>query len=258
MSTSIPAGTAWNGFVQTISGDGAISISGEVATVSSGITTGSAKLERRIFSFPGEVYKMTFMARRVTGDDGTSGSGWIDWPAVTGLRTRVEVNSSEWQEYTMRYAIPVTAIDTSYISLGVGVYTSLGGQIQACYPRITVESTPYGALRSTAHGLIYWDGAAASVSTSFSNAGISGVTYDAPSKTLSVATPIINLGIAVRPLASATMTPDGVAAVLKLFPKVGNYNQADGKWSVKFIDATTGLVTDITGLALYFFFKSEI
>lgn len=258
MSTSIPAGTAWNGFVQTLSGDGAISISGEVATISSGISTGSAKLERRIFSFPGEMYTMTFMARRISGSDGTSGSGWIDWPAVTGLRTRVEVNSSEWQEYTIRYAIPVTAINTSYISLGVGVYTSIGGQIEACYPRITVESTPYGALRSTAHGLIYWDGAVASVSPSFSNAGIAGVTYDAPSKTLSVETPRIDLGIAVRPLAFVTMTPDGTAGVLKLFPKVGNYDTSTGKFLVKFIDATTGLVTDITGLALYFFFKSEI
>jgi hypothetical protein len=258
MTTSIPSASAWAGFTQAVSGDGAISISGEVASISSGIATGSAKITKRIFTQPGEIYSMKFMARRVSGSDDTSGSGFIDWPAATSLKTRIEVNSSEWQEYTVRYAVPVTSSATSYIDLGIGVYTSLGGQIQACYPRISVGNTPFGALRATAHGLVYWDGATATLNPSFTNSGVISMRYDAPTKTLFIQTPQINLGVDVRPLAFATMTNDGVAAVLKLFPKVGSYDISNGEWQVKFIDATTGLVTDITGLALYFFFKSEI
>lgn len=258
MSTMIHGGSEWKGWASSQSGDGAVTISGEVATLSSGITTGSAKLTKDVFTQPGEVYELTFMARRVSGVDGTSGSGWIDWPGGGTLKTRVEINSDQWAEYTARYAIPLTSNENSYTQFGVGVYTALGGQIEVCHPRISVDRSPFGALRSVAHGLLYWDGTTLVTHGSFSTSGIISTRYDAASKSLFIKTKRINLAVAVRPLAFVQMTPDGAASVVKLVPKVGSYNTTTGEFTVRFIDTTTGAFVDIAGLALYFFFKAVI
>lgn len=247
----------WNQWTTDATGDGTISFSGGVATISSGIGTGSAKVFKSFATSPGEVYELTFMARRFSGVDGTSGSAYVDWPSETSLKDRVEVGSPQWREYKIRYAVPLTSAHGSVIQLGVGVYGSLGGSIKVASPRISVAHTPFGSLRTLAHGLLQFSGTTPSVNVNKAAGGISALEYVSADKAIYVTIGRVSTnGIYSHPIFFAQMTPDGASGVIKLVPKVGNYDTATGKVKVQFIDTTTGAYVDITGLTLYFHFMA--
>jgi glycerophosphoryl diester phosphodiesterase len=261
---NLAVGDAWESWVNFVSGDGVITFSGvgnKIVNISSGVGTGSAKLDRRFYTTPGEVYEMSFIARRVSGTAGAAGSAWVDWPGVSGLKNRVEITSPYHREYKIRFAIPFTSVADSYISLGVGVYTVLGGQIEIIgVPKIKVDHTPHGVLRTIANGLIYWDGTTAALNASFSSVGIKSLTYNAGTKKIEIEIAKINTPVATRPIFFSQLTADGTATARKLTLTLGSYNSATGIVYAEFIDPATGLIVDIGSAtyARYFFFKAEM
>lgn len=247
---NVPSALGWFGFRQTLSGDGAITVSGEVASVSSGAGTGSAKLERTLKLSPGERARVSVFARRISGSDSTSGGLALDFPSVGSLDNRVRVLSEEWQEYTVEYAAPFNVDDDDYLNIAIGVFTSDGGEVEFAYPRIALDNTAFGAPRLHSYGLIVVTSGTPELSTNFVHFGIKGLSYDAGTMILTVQLEpgIDTSGRRASPLFFCQTTLDNPADIVA---KPGQFDRATGELFIKFLDSNAGAYIDISGITTY-------
>lgn len=228
-------------------GSGAITITGEVARMSSIASLDEyAYLSKKIPARPGDKVTLTCLARRLSGNDGTSGSLAIDYPATGELKNRVEVNSPHWQEYTCSYTVPETANENDYVGCTFGVYTSVGGEIEVT--DIKLSSTKAVSPVIWCAGLISLTNGSPVVHQSFANIGIQSVNYNASRAELVVKIKSSFGNNNLAPIFNVKLTHD---AGYKYDARAGQFDLDTGEFIIKFIDISlaTPAPVDISGEA---------
>lgn len=238
------AGPAWTGWVQTLSGDGTLTVTGDVLSAVSGVSTGQARIARRIWVAPGETVEVTVLGRRVSGTDANPAGMWLSFPVESTNVDSVMFTSSHWQEYSLSYTVPVTATSSAYVAVIVGHYTTSGGEIQVATPRIRVFNSYMGAPRLVALGLITMTAGSPAVHTSYQNGGIYSLAYDAGTTTLNVTLRTGAPSYAV-PIFFAQMLNDAGNNAFRLHPRTGVLNQTTGVLPIQWVDATTSALANI-------------
>ncbi|MCH2085915.1 MAG: hypothetical protein MK175_01920 [Pseudoalteromonas sp.] len=233
--------------LQVKGGSGAINITGEVARMSSAASLGEfAYLSKKIPARPGDKITLTCLARRLSGNDGTSGSLAIDYPSTGDLKNRVEVNSPHWQEYTCSFTVPETANEGDYVGCTFGVYTSVGGEIEVT--DIKISSTKAVSPVVWCTGLITLTAGAPVVHQSFASMGIQSVEYNSSNAELKVKIKSSVASNNLAPILDAKLTHD---AGHKYDARAGQFNLDTGEFTIKFIDMSlaTPAAVDISGEA---------
>lgn len=166
------------------SGGGTVSfVNGGV--VCSGAVGQAAHLEKYLLARPGEKITVRVMARLVNGDPDKLPSIGIDYPAGGTLVNSVKIASSDWQQYELSFAVPLSAdLSTEYIHVVAGSWSALSGSVEMAAPEICVESAPAPFARVWALGSILFSSSGVAVDGSYANIGISSVRLSADNKTL--------------------------------------------------------------------------
>lgn len=261
---NISTDVAWKSFMRNLAGTGSISVSGDKLTVSN-TTVGSGNYafnKKAVFVKAGETYTFSCMARRISGANGTSGSISIYYPTLTDNVNKVEINTPDWERYELRYTIPFSAQPTSTIQINIGILGGCAGEFEISNPLLTVENTPFGALRSIGHALFQWNGSSSKDLVTLPNwsmFNIGSKSYVQADKALYVQVEVVaNSGLNARPLFFANMTPDGDPQAIRCVPKVGSYNITTGMVKIQFLDVTTGDFIDINNFNVLFFLMGVI
>ena len=253
MSVVIPFGRKFENAALAVTGAATAAVSGEVLTCTS-VAGESAKATKFIAVRPGETLKVSFLAKRVSGVDATSGGALITF---SGTKDQVRVTSGDWKEYEVSYQLPQTAADAAFISVEFGVFTADSGTVKFARPCAEIIGAQHAGLRTIACGLITLAAGTPSINTGFTSFGIDALSYNAGTKTLTITTEKTSGALYSSPLFFAGMTRDGNG--LKLAPKPGTWAAAAGTIQVQFADTTTGLSVDIATLGtMYMWFKAEI
>lgn len=234
----IALGKKWEEFESVISGDGAESITNDVLNISSGAGSGSAYRRYRFTATPGMHIRVTVIARRISGSDGSSPSIAIDYPAAGSLQNRTEVASSEWQLYTLEYSVPLTSDPVNdFVAVVFGPYTSLGGEAEFYNPNIVISNTNRGAPRFAFGASVLISSSVASIDTTRYRYGMESVSYDSGLGVLTI-TPVDynQSGPHMGPLITVTKDETGAANII---PILDDFDEAGTFLSVKFWDTTT-------------------
>lgn len=243
MSTGIAITRFWDDWESFSSGDGAISLTSDnlKSNCSAGAGSGRAYMRKYMPARPGERVKFSFLARRISGEPQAS----IDWPSTGQSKGVVDIDSDEFQEYSIEFLVPYTTDEASdYMQCTVGVFTTNAGDVDIVNPKIEVSDASQGFLRAWCAGIIRLSRAAgvttASINGNFINCGIKSVAWDSPTKKLTVETlKSPNISIGVRPILSAEFTTDLLPSV---FAKAGQYTPSTGEFDVQFSDGTSTFI----------------
>lgn len=228
-------------------GDGTYSenAEGTSATVSAGFTTGRSYIVKQFPVTAGDVISFKFLARRISGDPRAS----IDYPSAGQSKTALDIDSDEWMEYELQYAVPHTHDDSTDIAQCTsGVFTNEAGSAEIANPRISVSGGVKGYARVTCLGLLALSKSGGtttvSLNSNFHNAGILDVNL--VSNYLEIKTPpTVSTGnIRIRPIFDCGLTPDALPDVTC---KIGRYNAATGNVEVYFSNGS-GSFVDINSL----------
>jgi hypothetical protein len=252
-SVTIPFGRRFENTTITTTGAATAVVSGEVLTCTSAVGE-NAKAAKFIAVRPGELLKVSFLAKRISGSDDTSGGAAI---VYSGTNDRIRVTSEEWQEYSISYQLPPTAADAAFVAVEFGVFTADAGSVKFLRPRAEIIGAQNAGLRTIACGLITLTSGTPTVNTNFTSLGISALAYDAGTKTLTITTDKTSGAAYSSPLFFVGMTQNGNG--LKIEPKAGSWSAVAGTVQVQFADTTTGLSVDIAVLGtMFMWFKAEI
>lgn len=255
MSQSVVIDRQWANVLLTATGTGAAAVSGEILTCTS-IVGDTAKATKYVQLRPGEMLKVTCMARRTSGSDDTSGRVAVFNQSGTVV-DYVRVISQDWREYVLTYVHSLVAPEGSFCGVDFGVMTADAGTVEYTKPTLEVLQPQIGALRTLACGLIVLAAGAPSINAAFTNFGLRSLSYNAGTKTLTITVDRTSGANHSSPLFFVGMTQNGNG--LKIEPKVGSYSAAAGTVQVQFADTTTGLSVDISALGtMYMWFKAEI
>lgn len=228
-------------------GDGTYSenTEGTSATVSAGFTTGRSYILKRFPVTAGDVISFKFLARRISGDPRAS----IDYPTSGQSKTALDIDSDEWMEYELQYAVPHTHNDSTDIAQCTsGVFTNEAGSAEIANPRISVSGGVKGYARVTALGLITLSKSGGVVTptlnSNFHNAGILDINF--VGNYLNIKTPpTVSTGaLRIRPIFDCGLTPDLLPDVTA---KIGQYNASTGEVRVYFSNGS-GSFVDVNSL----------
>lgn len=252
MSTAVSFGRRFENATLATTGSAAASISGEVLTCTS-IAGEFAKATKHVALRPGELLKVTVMAKRISGPAASAGQMLIG----TGTtKDRIYIDSDDWKEYSVSWQNPLTAADAAFIAVEMGSFTADAGSVKFCKPRIEIFQSSCAALRTLACGTITLAAGVPTINTNFTFFGIYALAYDAGLKELTITTDKSSGAAYSSPLAFAGMSLDGNG--VKITPKPGSWSPVAGTLKVKFAD-NTGVFVDIATLGtMYMNIKLEI
>jgi hypothetical protein len=166
---------SWQGFTQTKSGDGAITISGKLATIASGLNTGVAQLEKKFDLRPGDVVTLRVLARLKAG---TNARLAISYPTAQAPKNTEYIKSKNWEWYTVRMAVPLTHNNaTDFVNLILGTFNEDNGTVQLKHLEIDVEGS-MATPRIFAAGKIKVLNGVPSIDASYMSHGITSLTLD--------------------------------------------------------------------------------
>ena len=205
----------------------------------------TARIKKIIEAKAGQVVKFRCLARRTAGADGSSPKISLQYPTEGTEVTSMEITSSSWEKITLDYQIPHTTSETDYITFTVGVGSSEAGSVEVAELEILTEMSQQPTIIAHACATIQIASGVASASANYAYAGINALSYDAPSKKITV-----NIN---KSTASKRLFPTLTANILldtniNLVAKCGLYNPATGNFNIQCIDTTTGLAVDLTPL----------
>lgn len=153
--------------------------------VCSGVAGQAAHMEKYLLARPGEKITIRVMARLIDGDPANPPGIGIDYPVGGTLVNSVKIASSDWQQYELSFAVPLTAdLSSQYIHIAAGSWTALSGSVEMAAPEILVESAPAPFARVWATGAILFSSSGVAISGSHANIGIRAVRLSADNKTL--------------------------------------------------------------------------
>lgn len=233
----------WRGLDNTTTGDGAISITGKVLTLSSGVLSGSAQVSERINVNAGEVINVRVLARKTSGADGEEGRMVISYPTSDAPKNQVKISSSSWQKYSLRFAVPLTHnSNDDFINLIFRTNNEDGGTFEYTQLEVTSESAGLPSPSVTAMGKVTMTNGVPSLPVSYRSHGVVSMNYSGVLLTIQTDytypinrgfIPIVQVthdGQTNRNITvGATMDPSGL-----------------GRIYVVFADATTGVAIDMT------------
>lgn len=239
-----------NDFLTTETGSGSVTMTGEVANcVASG--GDKAYVYRRIKAVSGATYKISCLARRVSGSDGTSGVLAVDYPDAGKPVNKVEINSRHWMRYEISYTVPLTAGDWTYIQVACGIVSGTEGEIEVT--DFIVESAQVPHPTAVAAGLIYFDNGVPELNPSFANYGIENLSYDSGDKVLYVT--IKNRGYYANSEYAPLIicNPDSFGDY-DIDVRAGEYNRTTGELKIKFIDRSVSppVLKDMTTVSDFY------
>ncbi len=249
----------------------AVSIAGEVLTCTAPVGE-SSKASRHVNVLAGEVVTFAVMARLTAG---TSGSIGIDWPEAGNNHSLTQITSDKWQWYEASFIVPITAFEDTNCILQAGIFGSDDGTVEYMLPRVMKGNIQRGTSQNLAMGQIYFDTADSNtpkINTGFSNNGIYALSYDVPTKELSITIDKLQrddpegtedvtgtLAIPTRPLFTGSIDFDNNG--YQLHVKFGGYTYNTGVVKARFYDQSNTLVDITTALAggnIYLYFKAEV
>ena len=225
-----------------ITGDGTFVPNAENTSVvcTSGATSGRSYLRKVLPVTQGDLLTFRFTARRISGTPQAS----IDYPAAGSSKSVVTINSNEWMEYEIRYAVPQTHdAKTDIAQCTAGVFTTPAGSVEIANVRISLDGGSRGNPRVWCMGLIALTKAGgvttASINKNFHYSGILNLAFSG--SILKVTTlPTISTGlVGVRPIFEVSLTED---VLPDLMVKAGSYIPSTGVVDVKFSNGTGGFV----------------
>lgn len=249
-----------------------ISVVGELLTCQAPVGE-SAKASRHINVKPGETITFQVMARLTAG---TKGDLAINYPDASTPLVFHSITSSEWQMYELSCIIPVTAEEDGNCVLQSGVFGASEGTVEFMLPRVSKGNCLTGSSQNMAMGQIYFDGDDSKlpkINVGFANNGIYDLSYDIPSKTLSITLDktkredpegavdtTSSLVIPVRPLFFGNVTFDNGGAGLTV--QFSGYDFTTGIVEAMFFNGA-GTLIDIETLVsagnnIFFNFKAEV
>lgn len=250
MQLSIPL--LMNEWSETQTGSGAFSYSstGETATVSAA-DGDRAFLYWPMVAFPGDTFRMSIMARNISG---TAGALVVDMPNGT-QKDRINIDSPEWKLYTLDYSMPIkgdtnAGLLVSEVAVGVGVGTAGAGEVEFGRPQVDLLRGQ-GTQRLIATGVMMVDQSnAVSWLSSFSLFGFeSNPVFNSGDITIKLSTDLdTNRGtnqIRHRAMPSITTTQDGwdnAAGPIHFGAK--GVSDADGSFTITGYDSSGAKVTD--------------
>lgn len=243
--TNISIDRNWGSFSQVTGGDGTLSITGGVLNVYS--TTAGRSYISQSFSFaPGTVVVFRCFGRVISG---AGGRVVFDYPSSGVDATDVNVNSTVWKQYTLKYTIPYTATDSDILSIVVGSTYSGDGEFEFCLPELFIEGSSSGFARCRFAGLVTLHNQVPSINKNYYHTGITSVTWDDVSleMTVNVDTPSGDLGM--YPIINATLVPD------QNYPfsvRAGGYSSG-GSFTIKFWNHSIGSYMNPGGYAVRIF-----
>jgi hypothetical protein len=247
--TTLNFGKNWESVISTTSGDGVVNITNGVLTTTS--TAGSnSKITKFLFVNPGETIRVSCMAKRLSG----TAIGGIAFSVGGAERGRVFADKDDWSEISCEYSAPAYLSEATTLAVDVGVFTSEYGSVKYADPRIEIRNSTMGTMRSIAAGLIGVASGVPSLNTSFVTFGISNLTYNAGTQSLTFNVRRSSGASYTSPIILIGNNGGGAAGAIPIIPKQTSYDAATGLVSIKFMDVTTGAFVNIATIASLFFF----
>lgn len=245
----------WTLWDDELSGDGAMSVSGNVLTASSGLTTGRAYKKQRIACSPGDIIELTCDAKLIS----TAGYAVPGGPRIgltdenEDVGTHVEIRERDWTTYTCQYQVPKTFSDRTFVRANIGSYLNDGGSAKFAHPRLKILNPTWGTPRVMAWGLLRFDLGVMTIVGDFVRAGITGFSYNSSTKIGTLSIPKCNAY--GKPLFTVTPYAEGAK---HLRPMVKTYDDNGGTVLLNWYDST-GTIADISGISnIYLSFKMEV
>lgn len=194
-------------YKQTVDAGHVLSIEGEVAKMSAPIGKRSY-ISTQVRAKPGDTVRVKFTARLKSGDSNTCPGALLQASLSTGtVSSNVEVLSKCFSEYECSILVPKHNGSLATVTVTIGSWTSVGGEIEVVgVPRVYLEGE-YVALLSFAVGMIECNHGVVSVSQNHSRFGIESVKYDIENKQVVIETSSPRYGNGWRaPFAIANQT----------------------------------------------------
>lgn len=224
------------------SGDGTYSenAEGTSATVSAGLGSGRSYVTKRFPVAAGDLIVFKFLGRKISGRPRAS----IDYPSAGQSKTAVDIDSAEWMEYEIRYAVPHTHDESADLAqCTCGIFTNEVGSAEVANLRLDIEQGVKGSPRVTCMGLLALSKSGGAVTptvnSNFHRCGILGLSME--SNYLLVQTPpmVSTGGAGLRPIFDCGLTPDLLPDVTA---KIGAYDPSSGNVRVYFSNGSGGFV----------------
>lgn len=236
---------------------GGSAIDNNSGTVTLQATTNEARAYLRcvIQARAHELITARVLARRISGENGTSAGLAIDYPNLGANVNFVEIDSEHWEWYECSYCVPPTATSNHIVNVSAGLWTDKIGSVEIAEIDITVKNSKLPAARIHAAGLIAIDNSNISLSNNYRQIGIKNLEYNANAKELKVFTESLVANNREFPIFNVNLTMDSNPNII---PKVGKYSAQDGSVIIKFVDVNSGQWVDIASLSKFWLFFSAI
>jgi len=248
-----------------------VSIVGEVLTCTS-VVGESSKASRFVNVKPGEIVTFQVTARLTSG---VSGSIGIDYPTAGALQAKKTITNTEWDVHEVSFIVPLTAGEDTNCVLQSGIFGSDDGTVEYILPKVTKGNCQVGSTQSLALGQIFFDTTdsnAPKINPGFCSHGIYALSYDTPSKELSITIDQTkrddpegaedvtgSLVIPVRPLFFGNVAFDNGGAGLSV--QFSGYTYSTGVLKAQFFDASGTLIdiaTVLGGGNIFFTFEAKV
>lgn len=208
-------------------------------------------VSKRIPARPGSIITIRYKVAVTSGECGVS----IDYPAAATSLVLKRHSVSELEEHELTVGVPDTALDTNYVQVALGNFTGYTSNCVFQDIIISVDEPHHVSPRVHGCGLIIVNGSApgsVSVSADFAFSGIdkSHLTSQTVTTTLFVKLPVCPAQARSAPLIFAQQ--HGFDNVFGVDVFAGAYNRATGVATVRFVDATTRALKDISSLGAFY------
>jgi len=241
----VEIGTAWiRDFSPKEHGNGSIDFTSDYSVKINSSTSDSTYIYKYIRCQPQEEIFVSFKAKVKTGEMGVA----IDYPSTGEVKNSIEITSKSWQEYTLRYTVPITADRSEFVKVSIGQYGNHGGECEVSDVKIYVSNSGDSFARINNMALIKIASGTATISTNFSFVGINPTNLGNATTSLKIyVKPTGRSSIRNAPIFNVSLTKDNSNSY-KVIAKCGSYNKTTGELTIIFIDSTSGNLVDISSL----------
>ncbi|PNH94096.1 hypothetical protein [Vibrio diazotrophicus] len=165
----------WSNLKTDITGDGSVSVASGLATIFSGLSSGSAQITKRIYPKPGQLVTVKVFANL---SENSLARIRINYPTAGSPKNQVVVSEQGWRFYELSYLVPITHLPTDFITLTFGMNNEDFGTVQMLPPDITVENFEIPTPRCPAAFRLDINAGVITVNAYHIANGIESVTYD--------------------------------------------------------------------------------
>lgn len=229
---------------QTLTGDGAITITDNVVSTSATGLGDRAYLSRYVDADGGSTLTIEVDAARVTGEPAII----VDIVNKDGATTsqaiaKITIDSDDWQTHKMVVTMPPKYSQSYAFKVNFGVFNQEGGSGKFYDLRMSIKGYRVGAPTFLAAALLERNpsGSAVAINSKYINHGISSVSYNSSTEKIEVVLDNIFrpniIGSHTNPIPQVAFTQEVAGTIV---PRVGGLNRTAGTFYISFVDVTTG------------------